>query len=55
MMKNFNIKEYNKVYYEKAKQKADVNVNDVYDKFLKRDNPELNKNELIIKCYFDMP
>jgi len=53
MMKKFNIKVYNKVYYETSKQKSKVDVYDVYNIFLKRDNPLFNKGELIIKCYFD--
>ena len=53
MMKKFNIKVYNKVYYETSKQKSKVDVYDVYNIFLKRDNQSFNKGELIIKCYFD--
>ena len=49
------LKEYQKYYYEKTKYGNKTNINDVYDLCLKRDNPQLKKIDMIIKCYFDMP
>ena len=49
------IKEYQKYYYEKTKYgNQKTNINDVYNLVLKRDNPELKKSDMIIKCYFDV-
>ena len=47
------IKEYQKYYYEKTKYENKTIIEDVYNLCLKRDNPELKKNNMIIKCYFD--
>ena len=42
--------EYQKHYNEQIRIK---NINGVYELFLKKDNPELKKSDMIIKCYFD--
>ena len=47
------LKEYQKHYYEKTKYGNKTNINDVYNLVLKRDNPQLKKNDMVIKCYFD--
>ena len=47
------LKEYQKYYYEKTKYGNKTNINDVYNLCLKRDNPQLKKIDMIIKCYFD--
>ena len=47
------LKEYQKYYYEKTKYGNKTNINDVYHLVLKKDNPELKKIDMVIKCYFD--
>ena len=47
------LKEYQKYYYEKSKHGNKTIIEDVYNLCLKRDNPQLKKIDMIIKCYFD--
>lgn len=48
------MKEYQHAYYEKHKyDNQKTNITDVYNLCLKKDNTELKKNDMVIKCYFD--
>jgi len=48
------VKEYQHAYYEKHKyDNTKTNITDVYNLCLKKDNPELKKHDMVIKCYFD--
>ena len=42
--------EYQKHYNEQIRIK---NIYGVYELFLKKDNPEFKKIDMVIKCYFD--
>ena len=50
---DINLKEYQKYYSEKTKYGNKTIIEDVYNLCLKRDNPQLKKIDMIVKCYFD--